>query len=96
MSHLDHPTTTESPPPPPAANVIPQMEPGRVIRIDCRPQVAAPTSTTTTAAPTTSVLPPIFKVMQWNIERGYELERILAALRTEKPDIAILQELDIG
>ncbi|KAF7725200.1 hypothetical protein EC973_000366 [Apophysomyces ossiformis] len=44
-------------------------------------------------------VPPIrgdaIKVLQWNVERNYEHEAIIATLRKLDPDIAILQEIDI-
>ena len=33
---------------------------------------------------------------QWNIERGYKLERIVDQLRAIDADIIALQEVDIG
>lgn len=40
--------------------------------------------------------PPMIKAVQWNIERGYELENIIAMLKRHQADIICLQELDIG
>lgn len=36
------------------------------------------------------------RVVQWNIERGYELRRIIEALREVDADVATVQEIDIG
>jgi endonuclease/exonuclease/phosphatase family metal-dependent hydrolase len=36
------------------------------------------------------------KVVQWNIERGYKIDKILSILRELDADILCLQELDIG
>jgi endonuclease/exonuclease/phosphatase family metal-dependent hydrolase len=36
------------------------------------------------------------RLVQWNIERGYELHRIIDVLREVKGDVLALQELDIG
>jgi hypothetical protein len=36
------------------------------------------------------------KMLQWNIERGYELPSIIEILRHVDADILALQELDIG
>lgn len=33
--------------------------------------------------------------MQWNIERGYELEAVIAQLRSADADVIALQEVDI-
>lgn len=40
--------------------------------------------------------PPIVKAVQWNIERAYKLDEIIAALLMHDADIICLQELDIG
>ncbi len=34
--------------------------------------------------------------MQWNIERGYKLDAVVAELRKINADILALQEVDIG
>lgn len=39
---------------------------------------------------------PIIKCLQWNIERGYRLDQVIAALQGHHADIICLQELDIG
>lgn len=36
------------------------------------------------------------RVVQWNIERGYQLEAVLAVLKAIDADILCLQEIDIG
>ncbi|KAG0164612.1 hypothetical protein DFQ28_010066 [Apophysomyces sp. BC1034] len=36
------------------------------------------------------------KILQWNVERNYESEAIIATLKELDPDIAILQEIDIN
>ncbi|KAI9294223.1 hypothetical protein K502DRAFT_350236 [Neoconidiobolus thromboides FSU 785] len=36
------------------------------------------------------------KVMQWNIERGYKLDQIIEEIKQFDPDIAMIQEVDIG
>ncbi|KAJ1913883.1 hypothetical protein IWQ60_009040 [Tieghemiomyces parasiticus] len=74
----------------PAAAYTPgeAIEPGQVVMVDHRPKLCT----------ATGLKPPVtpLKVLQWNIERGYQLDRILATLRAESPDIAVLQELDLG
>ncbi len=35
-------------------------------------------------------------MLNWNIERGEHLDRVLAAIRETKPDLCILQEVDLG
>ena len=39
---------------------------------------------------------PTLRLVQWNIERGYQLDRIVQLLQELKPDICCLQEVDIG
>src|SRR5947209_6503248 len=34
------------------------------------------------------------RVLNWNIDRGYHLDQIRAAIRREEPDICVLQEVD--
>ncbi|OZJ03249.1 hypothetical protein BZG36_03522 [Bifiguratus adelaidae] len=45
-------------------------------------------------------LPPesaeVLRVLQWNVERNYEADKILDVLQRVQPDIACLQEVDIG
>jgi endonuclease/exonuclease/phosphatase family metal-dependent hydrolase len=35
------------------------------------------------------------RVFDWNIDRGHDLARVSAALASERPDLAILQEVDL-
>ncbi|KAJ1975152.1 hypothetical protein H4R34_004446 [Dimargaris verticillata] len=63
----------------------PAIVPGQVVHFDARPKLSLATATTDSP----------LKVMQWNIERGYQLDAIVTILKREAPDIAILQELDI-
>ncbi|KAJ1966539.1 hypothetical protein IWQ62_002409 [Dispira parvispora] len=63
----------------------PTIVPGIPIQVDARP---------VTAEPPTSINKPL-RVLQWNIERGYQLDAVLKVLAQVDPDIAILQELDI-
>jgi hypothetical protein len=39
---------------------------------------------------------PMLKCIQWNIERGYELDGIISILQRHQADIICLQELDIS
>ena len=34
--------------------------------------------------------------MSWNIDKGYQVHKIIQALKEQSPDIVLLQELDIG
>lgn len=43
-----------------------------------------------------SALPPRLRLLNWNIERGYAPEQLLAYIREVNPDILCLQELDWG
>ena len=45
-------------------------------------------------APTIQLIPEKIKVLNWNIERGYELEPLIKYMRSESPDIICLQEVD--
>ena len=36
-----------------------------------------------------------FRLMSWNIDRGYEFDRITALLRDNQPDLCLLQEVDL-
>lgn len=36
------------------------------------------------------------RVVQWNIERGYKMQEIIDMLREANPDVATIQEIDIG
>lgn len=40
--------------------------------------------------------PPLLKCVQWNIERGYELDLVIEMLKEQDADVICLQELDIG
>ncbi|KAJ2351813.1 hypothetical protein IWW50_004590 [Coemansia erecta] len=61
--------------------------PGEVVTYDFRdPQAAVP--------PNTEIPRPL-RVVQWNIERGYQLDAVLAILHELDADILCLQEIDI-
>ena len=66
------------------------IEPGVIQEYDYRPkgsdQKAAELSSTMDSA----------RIVQWNIERGYELPAILELLEKSDGDVFLLQELDIG
>ena len=64
------------------------VQPGEWLFRDCR--VHRP------ASPSSSAPPVPVRVVQWNIERGYELPRIIAALRALDADVVALQEVDVG
>ncbi len=38
----------------------------------------------------------ILRVLDWNIDRGYDLEGISASIKEHQPDLAILQEVDLN
>eukprot|EP00042_Codosiga_hollandica_P033795 m.230270 g.230270 ORF g.230270 m.230270 type:complete len:379 (+) comp54268_c0_seq4:100-1236(+) len=58
--------------------------PQETVRVDYRPQDRNPNQQQA------------FKVLTWNIERGYNLDRIIAALKAVDADVLLLQELDIS
>ncbi|KAJ1720214.1 hypothetical protein LPJ61_006193 [Coemansia biformis] len=62
--------------------------PGQLVTYDCRgecvPEVGG------------AEIPLPLRVVQWNIERGYKLEAVIAALEKLDADILCLQEIDIG
>src|SRR4051794_41187069 len=64
---------------------LPYPKPGEFLVYDFRP---AATATTSAPAP--------LKVLQWNVERNYRSALILSILAELDPDIALLQEIDIG
>ena len=72
------------------------IQPGESFRKDCRPP--RPNSSTPSGAapplprPSTPVA---LRVVQWNIERGYELPAIVRLLREVNADVVALQEVDV-
>lgn len=70
---------------------------GDILIYDCRPPV--PIKNTLVEkffAGTSPEFPVTLKCVQWNIERGYKLDRIIECLKSHHADIICLQELDIG
>ncbi|KAJ1725642.1 hypothetical protein LPJ53_000121 [Coemansia erecta] len=68
--------------------------PGQIIEYDCRP--AAPGAASEIAGAThTSTIPRPLRVVQWNIERGYQLDAVIETLERLDADILCLQEIDI-
>ncbi|KAL7749483.1 hypothetical protein RI367_005037 [Sorochytrium milnesiophthora] len=63
------------------------MQPGDLVEYDFRDPAAAPRSP---RADPSSV-----SVLQWNIERGYQLDKVIEMLEEHPADILCLQELDI-
>ncbi|EFN58182.1 hypothetical protein CHLNCDRAFT_142016 [Chlorella variabilis] len=59
--------------------------PGKLFRRDCRP-----------AGPARPEAKSTIKLLQWNIERGYQLAGIIEELRAIDADILSLQEVDVG
>lgn len=74
-------------------------KPGEVIHIDHRPHKAA--GGAANAGPddpqqaAVVVDPKPIKLLQWNIERGYQLDRIIQQLRDIDADVISLQEVDL-
>lgn len=60
--------------------------PGEVVHHDFRPSGQNNMSDSATA----------IKLLQWNIERGYQLNRVIEELKRIDADVVSLQELDIG
>ncbi|KAI7843360.1 hypothetical protein COHA_003056 [Chlorella ohadii] len=58
--------------------------PGKVFTRDCRPAGFTPPCGET------------IKLLQWNIERGYQLAGIIEELKAIDADIIALQEVDVG
>ncbi|KAJ2400643.1 hypothetical protein GGI23_001910 [Coemansia sp. RSA 2559] len=61
--------------------------PGEILTYDYR---------RTTERPATAEIPRPLRVVQWNIERGYQLDAIISTLERLDADILCLQEIDIG
>ncbi|ORX49179.1 hypothetical protein DM01DRAFT_1409638 [Hesseltinella vesiculosa] len=57
--------------------------PGGVLEYDYRP-------------PERPVASASLKVLQWNVERNYESQRIMDTIKELDPDVCVLQEVDIG
>lgn len=55
-----------------------------------------PLSAVTAAMQKSTTIPKRLKCVQWNIERGYHLEKIITLLKMQEADIISLQELDVG
>jgi endonuclease/exonuclease/phosphatase family metal-dependent hydrolase len=62
------------------------MKPLDIVEYDCRPVP----SKSIESKPLKDI-----RVLQWNIERGYKLEKIISEIQRLDPDVAILQELDV-
>jgi hypothetical protein len=67
-------------PSPTSSECTAQIEPFQIIEYDCRSkeECGGPTQ---------------LKIVQWNIERGYQLDQVIQSLLSLKPDIVCLQEL---
>lgn len=65
---------------------------GDIIVVDFRP----PESRGRADAASGGCGAPSLRCVQWNIERGYELDKVIALLLHQDADIIALQELDIG
>lgn len=71
-----------------ATNTKVLCEPGDFLQYECR-------SSTKSHEPQNKGRLPMIKAVQWNIERGYQLDEIIATLKRHQADIICLQELDI-
>lgn len=69
-----------------------ELNSGEVLHLDYRPNAL---KTSAYQVPSPDSIRPL-KVVQWNIERGIELERIIDDLRAIDADIIALQEVDCG
>lgn len=65
--------------------------PGQVFAVDCRPTEDAQGSQPGAAAAASPL-----KLLQWNIERGYQLPGIVQELKRIDADVLSLQEVDVG
>ncbi|KAJ2548687.1 hypothetical protein EV175_004732 [Coemansia sp. RSA 1933] len=61
--------------------------PGEILTYDCRNKPERPA---------TAEIPRPLRVVQWNIERGYQLDAVISTLEDLDADILCLQEIDIG
>lgn len=71
------------PPSPKPTTRLPK--PGEIVYLDHRPKTATEDKAITS-----------LRCVQWNIERGYQLDRVISILLDCNADIICLQELDIG
>lgn len=74
-------------------------KPGEVIHVDYRPiNIDSGTASDDAAPqqPATAANPQPMKLLQWNIERGYQLDLIIQQLREVDADVISLQEVDVG
>ncbi|KEG09875.1 hypothetical protein DQ04_04501010 [Trypanosoma grayi] len=67
------------------AQQLAALKPGGLLHYDYR-----------TAPAKRAKLPEEFRVVQWNIERGVQFDRIVETLRAVRADILLLQEVDIN
>ncbi|HXR76889.1 MAG TPA: endonuclease/exonuclease/phosphatase family protein [Bryobacteraceae bacterium] len=58
-------------------------------------QNAISNQTITGSFATTITPEPSVRVISWNIDRGYHLDRVIDTLRKERPSICLLQEVDL-
>jgi hypothetical protein len=65
-------------------------KPGEIVHIDFRPDGAG-----AAAARALEAGRPL-RVVQWNIERGYELAAVTRTLAALDADVLVLQEIDVG
>ncbi|CAG9467750.1 unnamed protein product [Pedinophyceae sp. YPF-701] len=69
-------------------------KPYQIVHRDCRPRERRESAAAQGGADESRPRP--LRFLQWNIERGYQLEGIIEEIRDLDPDILALQELDWG
>lgn len=77
---------TDAPPPPPAP---PYPPPGHIVHYDYR-------EPKTTSSPAPRHARHVLRLAQFNVERGYELEKVARQLAALEADVVALQEVDVG
>mmetsp|Transcript_5423 Transcript_5423/g.13831 ORF Transcript_5423/g.13831 Transcript_5423/m.13831 type:complete len:460 (-) Transcript_5423:125-1504(-) len=80
--------------PPPRFAPLPRA--GELIQHDYRPAAASEPVLDGNTSDGLDVPHRPVRLLQWNIERGYELEGIIAELKRVDADVLALQEIDIG
>lgn len=91
---------------PPSPSAAPIPEPGEIVYYDYRPrrpqqqreQQETTTRDTSASSPAAAAAAPrrSLRLLQFNVERGYELGRVIEALRRADADVIALQEVDVG
>jgi endonuclease/exonuclease/phosphatase family metal-dependent hydrolase len=74
-----------------SSNALRHLRPGEIVEYDFRTGSAKASSINGAGLEERGL-----RIIQWNIERGYQLDRILQDLREADADVILLQELDIN